>query len=692
MKSNLRGRVKNVVLSKANGLLPLFEAVVNSIQAIEDRLKKGSDVDIQGQIDIFIRREDNQQQMGFGVGRPPEKPITSFEISDNGIGFNDENWTSFQELDFTHKTRYGCRGVGRLTWLKAFSSVRIESWYDDSGTIKARWFQFTTDKENELIEIPKKPPNGAVGSKVYLSDFHAKYAQSVEKTADAIALKLLEHLLWYYVRSAGVPKIILHDDDIDESLQLDEIFKRQVLSDSKNDDFDVNGEKFNLTHVKLRDKAAKASRKHVIAYCAGQRLVKEEPLDIAGLNKSISDEHGSFRYAGYVVGDYLDQRVHPDRIDIDIDEENTELFASSEVSRSNLRDRINPLIEAYLDEALTKNLIAGRERLNNYICDIAPQYLPIVKNLSTDSILVDPGMTDANLDKLLHGMKYELEQELLEKGEKLLKPDISESHVDYSKRVSSYMAKLSQVKQSDLAAYVAHRRVVIDLLREAINIKDDGKYDREEILHSLIMPMKTTSEDLKSLRGSNLWLIDERLAFHQHYLGSDKSLASMPVTGAGGGKKPDLMSLNRYKLEPEYSHVFSNLRDEEQTAITIIEVKRPMKEGHRAGEKTDPIEQAIDYLERIRVGGVLDKMGRSIPNADRIPAHIYVIADLTSSMERRCRLYGLKRRPDGKSYFGYNSDDKIQAYIEVISFTGLLTYAKQRNEAFFYQLGLTSSR
>ena len=29
MKSNLRGRVKNIVLSKANGLLPLFEATVH---------------------------------------------------------------------------------------------------------------------------------------------------------------------------------------------------------------------------------------------------------------------------------------------------------------------------------------------------------------------------------------------------------------------------------------------------------------------------------------------------------------------------------------------------------------------------------------------------------------------------------------------------------------------------------------
>ena len=130
--------------------------------------------------------------------------------------------------------------------------------------------------------------------------------------------------------------------------------------------------------------------------------------------------------------------------------------------------------------------------------------MPIIKNLPTGSISVDPAITNANLDKLLHEKKYEIEQAFLEEGEKLLKPDLSESHADYSKRVSSYMAELDQVKQSDLAAYVARRRVVIDLLCNAMEIKEDGMYAREEVLHSLIMPMRTTSEDLESLRGSNL--------------------------------------------------------------------------------------------------------------------------------------------------------------------------------------------
>lgn len=40
IKTNLVGRLRNLQLSKSRALLPLFEAVVNSIHSIDDRLEK----------------------------------------------------------------------------------------------------------------------------------------------------------------------------------------------------------------------------------------------------------------------------------------------------------------------------------------------------------------------------------------------------------------------------------------------------------------------------------------------------------------------------------------------------------------------------------------------------------------------------------------------------------------------------
>ena len=682
MKSNLNGRVKNLALSKSNGLMPLFEAVVNSIEAIDDRFQSENEIGESGRVAVHIHRQDDLQHLELGSGCMPERPIISFEVIDNGVGFNERNWTSFQELDFTRKEKRGCRGVARLTWLKAFEKIRIKSWYEEEGITKARWFDFTAENEVQPIDVPNS--EGAIGSKVLLDGFRTRYAQSVEKTADSIAFRMMEHLLWYFVRSADVPQIEIHDDDSEEPLCLNDMFNTDLLKDWKNDSIEIKGVNFSIMHVKLR---ANATPKHSIAYCAARRLVKKEAVEMPGLTPSISDSSGLYRYAGYVESNYIDERVNQERTDIDIEENSTGLFADSEISLSDLRSNLKRLIQIYLRDDLEKNVSAGQERLDNYVRAVAPQYLPIVKNLHSDDFAVDPGISDASLGRLLHEKKYEIEQDLLDRGEKLLRPDLSEDYNDYSERVGSYMAELEQVKQSDLASYVAHRRVVIDLLRKAMGIQDNGKYAREKVLHSLLMPMGRTSEDLESLRGSNLWLIDERLAFHQYYLGSDKPFSSIPATGASGRMRPDLFAVHKY----ENPHIFSETANGHQTAITIIEFKRPMNNGFGSGEETDPIAQAYKYLRKIRNGGVLCSTGRHVPNAENLPAHVYIVADLTPLMKERCDNVGLRIAPDGMSYFGYNSSPSIRAYTEVIDFQGLLNHATERNAAFFHQLGMSEA-
>lgn len=679
MKSNLKGRVRNVTLSHSNGLLPLFEAVVNSIEAIEDRFSSGREIGESGRVAVYIRRQDDLQPLQLGSGCLPERPIRSFEVIDNGVGFNENNWLSFQELDFTRKESRGCRGVARLIWLKAFEKIRIESWYDEEGITKARWFGFTAENEVQPIDAPSS--KGEIGSRVVLDGFLNKYAQSVEKTADSIACRLMEHLLWYFVRSTGVPRIAIHDDDVEEPLYLNELFKTELLRDCSSEEIEIKGIRFSIAHVKLR---ADAVLKHSIAYCAARRLVKKEAVAIPGLTNGISDSDGPFRYTGYVESCYIDERVNQERTDIDIREDSVGLFADSEISLSELRSRLKPLIQEYLEDDLRKNISAGRERLDTYVRKVAPQYLPIVQNVHFDDFPVDPRSSDAQLGRLIHEKKYEIEQVLLKKGEKLLEPDLSEDYDDYSERIRSYLSELEQVKQSDLASYVAHRRVVIDLLRKAMKIQSEGKYAREKVLHSLLMPMGQTSEDLESLRGSNLWLIDERLAFHQYYLGSDKPLSSIPATGASSGKRPDLVAFNKY----ENPHAFSETGNGHQAAITIVEFKRPMNKKYGSGEETDPITQAYGYLRKIRRGGILCLSGRHVPNAEHLPAHVYIVADLTPSMKERCDNAGLQLTPDGMSYFGYNASPSIRAYTEVIDFQGLLTHATERNAAFFHQLGL----
>ena len=182
----------------------------------------------------------------------------------------------------------------------------------------------------------------------------------------------------------------------------------------------------------------------------------------------------------------------------------------------------------------------------------------------------------------------------------------------------------------------------------------------------------------------NLWLVDERLAFHD-YLASDKTLASMPITGSTDTKEPDLCALN----------VFDNpiLVSEGQrlplASIVVVEIKRPMRNDAAEGEDKDPIEQSFGYLDRIRQGGVRTARGRPIPNSSEIPGYCYVICDITPSIERRCRVHGLTVTSDNLGYFGYNPN--YRAYVEVVSFQRLVNAAKERNKAFFDKLGLPTT-
>ena len=681
MKSSLEGQVRNFSLPWRSGLVPVFEAVVNSIHAIEERFSDPKMVSGRGRIQIHIKRESDSPMLDLTPGRRPERSIIGFEIVDNGIGFTNLNWSAFNHLHHTEKKDKGCRGVGRITWLKAFDQVQVRSQYNEENSRWRRSFDFSLRDEVAGGEPERIAEVEPISTTVLLSGFRERYAKSVEKTSDAIASRLLEHTLWYFVRSAGVPQIEIFDEQADGPISLTDVFDQHMHAGSAKREFDVKGVAFDITHVKFR---ARADRKYVLAYCAGQRLVSEEVLDIPGLSPSLSDDAGSYRYAGYVISDFLDQRVVAERTGFDIEEDVEGFLAPVEVSRRDIRDAAQPLIVEFLGTSLQENIEAGRERLDSFVTETAPQYLPIVNFLGRETLYFDPGASDVQLDRELHAQKYQVERELMSEGAKLLKPDLSDSHESYSRRVNEYLGRLQSVKQSDLAAYVAHRRVVLDLLAAALSVQSDGSFEREAVIHSLIMPMGATSADLEHLRGSNLWLLNERLSFHQHYLGSNKSLNTNPITNSSSGKTPDIVGLNIY----DNPHVFSDTVSSSQAAITVVEIKRPMRKGYAEGEDNNPIEQALGYLRRIREGGVMSKTGRAIPKAAELPGYVYVLADLTGSMRDRCELAALNEAPDGQSYFGWNGSRNIKAYIEVIDFGGLLDAADQRNAAFFKSLGL----
>jgi hypothetical protein len=681
MNTNLHGRLRNTSLPVNQGLLCLFEAVINSIHSIDERNANPE----HGEIRIEVIRipqtalilEDGKSKRGA----PPLEDITGFKITDNGVGFNSPNMTSFETLDSEYKANKGCRGVGRLLWLKAFKKIVVSSAFtDETGSLQHRTFCFTPEYGVDKAKLEAAESGALPKTCVHLDGFSKRYSENSAKTAKTIASSLLEHCLWYFVREGGAPKIWVEDDH--EQISLDDLYDEYMFASATKQNIEVKGQGFELTHIKLK---AGSAKQHSIAWCAAGRLISEEMITgkIPGLYGRIKDPLGDFVYTCYITSPFLDQHVRPERIGFDIKEISDELFSETEISLKDIRSAVLESVSIQLRDYLQENRKAGRERVEYYASHKAPRYRPILARIAEDKLNIDPEIPDKELEILLHKHLSEIEGSLLSEGHEIMNFGKEESAAQYRVRLASYLNKVDDLKKSDLANYVFHRKVILDILQKAIERGADGKYAREELIHELIMPMRKTSSEIW-LDNCNLWLIDERLAFHD-FLASDKPLSAMPILHSEETKEPDICALNVFD-EPILVADGKNLP---LASIVVVEIKRPMRDDAAAGEGKDPVEQALSYLDRIRKGDTTTASGRQIPRSEEIPGFCYAICDITPTIERRCKLLGLTVTADHLGYFGYNPNFK--AYIEVVSFDRLVNAARERNRAFFDKLGLPTA-
>ena len=678
LSTDLHGRLRNISLPLQDSLLPLFEAVVNSIHAIDERKAHDNSFAVENsRITITIVREGDTMDSSL------KGDLVGFKITDNGVGFTQENYKSFQTLDSTYKLDKGCKGIGRLLWLKEFSYVDVNSIYSESNNKRRRTFRFSinsnsnsSDSESD-VAIDK---SSELSTTVSLLGIDKKYQRIIPKKTDTIAKALLEHCLWYFIREGGAPIITIEDGN--DACKLNVLFDDFMAKKSDVEEFEIKGQKFFLTHVKYQ---GNTDKKNSILYSANDRLVMSEAVkNIPGLFGTMSDESGDFYYLCFVKSPYLGDHVSQERNRFDIPEEYSSGLFNDEITFSEIRQAITDRIKVYLKQYLIENCNKGRETLENFVYKEAPRYRNILKRLSDDEMAVNPNISKKELDRMLHAHYSALEDEMIAEGHDLMKPSNIDDIDSYSAKLEDYLSKVTDIKQSDLANYISHRKVVIDLLEKALEKDQNGKYVRENVVHKLIMPMIATSDDVQKIEDANLWLIDDRLTFH-NYLASDKTISSMPFTSDNSNKEPDILSLNAYD-----NPMFFNEKPANPFAsLTIIELKRPMRNDASEEKSKNPISQVLEYLDRLRKGDVKTANGRPISNASSIPAFCYIICDLTQRMIDLCDEQDFKIAYDGLSY--YKHHENKNAYIEVISFDKLLQGAKERNKAFFDKLGFPTT-
>lgn len=656
---NIKNRTRNYQLPATQALMPLFEAIVNSIHAIEERKKNQ---EIKGEILIKIERLLTQSNELIGS-------IESISIIDNGVGFDKDNFKSFLTSDSDYKEKYGGKGVGRFSWLKAFDSVEINSEFYIDNALYKRNFEFSLSKEdiNEEYEDCKSVNPLTC---VKLKHFKQFYQKNAPKNLESIAIKIIQHCFVYFL-SEDCPSIKVEDES--GSIDLNAYFSSKIAIRDGKDNFIVDGECFSLQKIKVNGTIID---NHRLYLCGNDRLVETKDLSklIVNLDKALSDTT-HFWFLGIVTSNYLDANVDMNRLSFNIpdtiQETPDDSFAPI-VTMSKIIAQAVILIEDYLSDFLKPIAQEKKKRISNYICSQAPQYRHLLKYKPSQLDKIQPGISDEKLDSILYKLDREFDMETKEEGQilvKQLKNDITNT-ADYKRRFEEHIAKISDENKSILAKYVAHRKAIIDLFEVGMYKQSDDKYVREEFMHNLIYPMRTTSDEI-DYEQHNLWLIDERLAYF-FFASSD-----IPFNNDRKEDRPDLMLLDNSIALLESKNdgtAYDN--------IVLFELKKPMR-GDLA--INDPIEQITNYMEKIQSNTVNDKNGRPIRTDEHTKFYLYVVCDALEKFKSILKnRYSFKDTIDKLGMFRMNDNQ----YIEVLTYDKIVNDAKKRNKILFNKLGI----
>lgn len=664
IEDDVIGRVRNTRLSKSQALIAIFEAVVNSLHAIEDAQRPGF-------VQVGIVRT-TQTTIDDSI----LSPVAGYEVVDNGVGFTNANYKSFRTADSRLKLRRGGKGIGRFVWLKAFTNVAINSLYVEDGETRRRSFEFVA-QENPIQNIQEGPAEGEPRTSVKLTGIRPTYDGTLPASAATLADRLTRHLL-VFLMQPNCAEIRVTDRDAENFIDVKTHLQDQLLISHDRQPLKVKNETFDLTFVYMH---AGADPSHRLVLCADGREVVTYALDkllpdVKG--RAIPSRDGQPSELWVIVsGDYLNRMVSQERTGFMFADGESADADALDLTQKELNDAIADACSSVLSGFLQNVEQEKVRRIEHFAMHEEPEYRVLLKHARQAIRKIPADIPDSKLDVELHKILHCVELELKEEGKQFLDESIDSAAQDpeYAERYDRYVEKLLDYRQSELAKYVIHRRTIIELLNKALGMKADGKFSLEDQVHKILYPLRTTSDDLE-FGQQNLWLIDEKLTYH-YYLASDTEMSKMKVVDSASRDRPDVLIFDRPAAFVEGEFPFQS--------IVIIELKRPQRKNY-SGEDQDPCEQVYSYIDDILAGKVISADGQHLQVNDKIRFYCYILADMTPQLKLLAKRNEFYETPDGLGYFKFSRN--YNAYVEIISYRKMLEDAKRRNRVLFEKLAL----
>lgn len=670
MEMSVKQKVDEIKLSSNEFLLPLFEVIVNALNSVEDVSEKGI-------IKISIERDKDQKQMFDDSNFSMIYPIKRITVTDNGCGFNDLNFKSFNQAYSTYNMHKGCKGVGRFTVLACFKKMGIKSIYKQDGKFYERTFTF--DKTHEVKggkQAKEIAPFTNNKTEIVLENYYPTFYHKSNISTQQIIDKLVEHCLLFFL-SPNPPKIMyLDDQNNDTAFKLVNDDATSLIQYDKDVcTFKINKEQFELHLLKENSK-----KQNSLIFCANKRQVgKTSNLTkvLPGLDTAITSGDKKYYISAYITGDYLDKKVNSVRNSFNIAQSNEDKDLDDKLTFEEVYTEIEKLIEKlYADHILIiekqKHIKIAAYILNKknprfeykYLLDEEKAFKSIPSNASADKI-----------EEHLHRISFEIERVRKKRIKQIIaKKGIDEE--DFSDEFKRIMSQETLYNKNRLADLIMRRKAIICLMRRFLNWDKDKEYKLEQDLHNIIFTMGSDSKST-TFNNHNLWLLDERLSFHT-YAASDKKPRTNPDNiESSCNKEPDLMIFDKtwaYFDDPD-----------DIKSLVVFEFKRP---GLDIPAETKLEDLILKYFVELDGNSVKDSNGGKIEIGSTTPKFGYIICNVDKKLKAYNKNWNEFKETPYNTLFKLFPEQNL--YIEVLTFKQLLDNAEKKHMAFFKALGVES--
>ena len=671
---NIRGFVAGIDIEPDEYLLPLQEVIVNSIQSIEDKTEPE-----QGTISIKVIRG---KQINIDGIDEPYLPISGFEVYDNGVGFVSQRFNAFNNAFTDLNKNKGCKGVGRYTVIACFGSMEVNSTYYENNEWSNRVFRF--DSINGVNPEGKKNIKTASEQKlctvVRLNNYKKNFQDYINKnriSLEDIAEGIIQHCLLYFITNE-VPLIrIYNENEPDKSCIVNDIYSSIVKFDNEVKSLKIGKIKslFNINYLRNYK-----NKTHALHLCANKREVgKKISLSnhIPSFVKELTDEKQNKYYLSiYITGDFLDEKANNQRnkfaIPLKADDKNVYDEISIEELLQDVSENVRIQYAQWIDDAEKEK----SNRIRDYILDpkkprLAYKHLLSVENVFND---IPANATDDRLESELHKKVYQLEQKRTKAFERAFnkKKYDKEEFGDIINNVLKEEAAFSAGKLADL---MIRRKAIIKLFKKYLEWRSKENYMLEEDLHNIIFTMGAESETMPK-DYHNLWLLDERLAFHS-FTTSDKQIRTNQHIESDSQKETDLMI---YDFPWAFTDNPSNIN-----SLVIFEFKRPGRDMNTSEDKNLDT-QVSNYFRLLMESKAKSDRGRFLNIQKSTPKFGYVICDLHKELTEYNETFnGFNQTPYGTLF---KINEKLNLYIEVMDYETMIDFAEKRHNTFFQALGI----